>query len=237
MTMIGGLEALVSFRAMKKLLRGIVDFRNRVRPHVRESFARLALGQSPDALFIACSDSRVVPNLFASTEPGDLFVIRNMGNIIAPCGADGRSQGDESEAAAIEFSSLALNVADIIICGHSECGAMRLLLDGQPALEAPHLHSWLRHAHGCLEKLRNGARMQADLSLPSHLSQMNVLDQLAHLRSYEVVRRREAEGRLRLHAWWFDIGNAEVQAYDRPAAAFVGIDEAVAERIIRGDLQ
>lgn len=221
---------------MKKLLRGIIDFRNRVRPQVRESFARLALGQSPDALFIACSDSRVVPNLFASTEPGDLFVIRNIGNIIAPCGEDGRSLGDESEAAAIEFSSLALSVADIIVCGHSECGAMRLLLDGQPELNAPHLHSWLRHARGSLERLRSGARMRTDLALHNHLSQMNVLDQLEHLRTYEVVRSRESEGRLRIHAWWFDISEAEVQTFDPQAGAFIAIDEEVADRIIRGGL-
>ncbi len=219
---------------MKKLLKGIVDFRNRVRPAMRESFAKLALGQSPDALLIACSDSRVVPNLFASTEPGDLFVIRNIGNLIAPCGADGRSMADESEAAAIEFSALALNVADIIVCGHSECGAMRLLLDGTPAIDAPHLLSWLRHGRGTLAKLRAGARMNADLAPHNHLSQMNVLDQLEHLRSYEVVRRREAAGRVRLHAWWFDIAGAEVLAHDPSARAFLPIDEAMAERILRG---
>lgn len=221
---------------MKKLLKGIVDFRNRVRPAMRESFAKLALGQSPDALLIACSDSRVVPNLFASTEPGDLFVIRNIGNIIAPCGADGLSMADESEAAAIEFSALALNVADIIVCGHSECGAMRLLLDGKPEIDAPHLRSWLRHGRPTLEKLRAGARMKADLAPHNHLSQMNVLDQLEHLRSYEVVRRREADGRVRLHAWWFDIAGAEVLAHDPVQRAFIPIDEAVIERIIRGEM-
>ena len=78
---------------MKKLIRGIVEFRKKVRPGYRETFARLALGQSPDALLIACSDSRVAPNLFASTEPGDVFVIRNIGNVIAPCGTDGRAPG------------------------------------------------------------------------------------------------------------------------------------------------
>src|SRR5436189_4919786 len=106
---------------MKKLIRGIVEFRKKVRPGYRETFSRLALGQSPDALLIACSDSRVAPNVFASTEPGDLFVIRNVGNIIAPCGDGGLAIGDESEAAAIEFSTFALNVSDMIVCGHSEC--------------------------------------------------------------------------------------------------------------------
>src|ERR1700693_2569793 len=106
---------------MIKLIKGIVTFRRHVRPGYRKQFAHLALGQSPDTLFIACSDSRVVPNSFASTDPGDLFVIRNVGNLIPPCDQDGYSQADESEWAAIEFAIFALNVSDIIVCGHSEC--------------------------------------------------------------------------------------------------------------------
>lgn len=218
---------------MKKLLRGIVEFREKVRPGVRETFARLALGQSPDALLIACSDSRVVPNLFASTEPGDLFVIRNPANIISPCGEDGRSVSDESEAAAIEFSTLALNVQDIIVCGHSECGAMRMLWENQKNVLAPHLHAWLRHAEGALRQVREGAVPPGGKLAPhNHLSQVNVLRQMDHLRTYPIVRERLLAGRLRLHAWWFDIAEAEVLSYDDRARKFVVIDEAEAERII-----
>jgi carbonic anhydrase len=217
---------------MKRLIRGIVEFRKKVRPGYRETFARLALGQSPDALLIACSDSRVAPNLFASTEPGDLFVIRNPGNIIAPCGEDGRSKADESEAAAIEFSTLALNVTDIIVCGHSECGAMRILTEEKQVLPAPHLHAWLRHAEGALQQVKRGARMKAELALHNHVSQFNVLQQLEHLRTYPVVRERLASGRLRLHAWWFDIAQAEVLAYEAQSGQFVIIDDDEAERIL-----
>jgi carbonic anhydrase len=217
---------------MKKLIQGIVDFRKKVRPGYRETFARLALGQSPDALLIACSDSRVAPNLFASTEPGDLFVIRNVGNVIAPCGADGRSLSDESEAAAIEFATSALRVSDIIVCGHSECGAMRVLLDGEKRPETPHLHAWLRHAEGALREVQGGARMKPDLSVANHLSQFNVLHQVEHLRSYPAVQERLKAGRLRVHAWWFDIAQAEILSYDDQARHFVVIDEAEADRII-----
>jgi len=218
---------------VKKLIRGIVDFRQKVRPGVRDTFARLALGQSPDALLIACSDSRVVPNLFASTEPGDLFVIRNPANIISPCGEDGRSVSDESEAAAIEFSTLALNVQDIIVCGHSECGAMRMLWENQKNVLAPHLHAWLRHAEGALRQVREGALPTGGKLAPhNYLSQVNVLRQLDHLRTYPIVRERLQAGRLRLHAWWFDIAEAEVLSYDDRAGKFVVIDEAEAERII-----
>ncbi|TMA39216.1 MAG: carbonic anhydrase [Deltaproteobacteria bacterium] len=218
---------------MKKLIRGIVEFRKNVRSGYRETFAHLALGQSPDALLIACSDSRVVPNLFASTEPGDLFVIRNPGNLIAPCGEDGRSVSDESEAAAIEFAMLSLGVPDIIVCGHSDCGAMRTALDGMKSLAAPHLEAWLRHAEGALRQVREGHRMKAEFALHNHLSQFNVLEQLKHLRSYPAVRERLEAGRLRLHAWWFDIARAEVLAYDDARHEFVVIDEAEADRLLK----
>jgi carbonic anhydrase len=217
---------------VKKMIRGIVEFRKKVRPAYRETFARLALGQSPDTLLIACSDSRVAPNVFASTEPGDLFVIRNPGNLIAPCGEDGRSVSDESEAAAIEFSTLCLNVSDIIVCGHSECGAMRLLLEGMKDLPAPHLTAWLRHGNGALLEIREGARTGTEPPPHNHLSQVNVLHQLKHLRTYPIVRERLEARRLRLHAWWFDIAEAEVLAYDDEARKFVVIDDAEADRIL-----
>lgn len=218
---------------MKKLLRGIVEFRRRVRPGYRRTFARLALKQSPDALLIACSDSRVAPNLFASTEPGDLFVIRNAGNLISPCGRDGRSVSDESEAAAFEFALLRLGVSDIIVCGHSECGAMRMLCSGLKGPGAPHLRAWLRHGAPALRQVRRGGRMRARLPLHDHVSQFNVLRQLDHLRTYPVVRERLRAGKLGLHAWWFDIRRAEVLAYEPGAGRFVVIDEAEASRLIR----
>ncbi len=211
---------------MKKLIRGIVAFRKDRPPGYREAFAKLALGQSPDTLLVSCSDSRVAPNVFASTEPGDLFVIRNVGNLIAPCGEEG------SEAAAIEFSTLALDVTDIIVCGHSDCGAIRALMDGGKPLAAPHLKAWLRHAGEALRRFRAGGRMKADLPDESHVSQLNALLQLEHLRTYPSVRERVEAGRLRLHAWWFDIARAEVSAWEEAAKRFVVIDEEEAARLL-----
>src|SRR3982750_1591942 len=120
---------------MRKLIRGIVEFRKNVQSDYIERFSHLALGQAPDTLFIACSDSRVVPNLFASADPGDLFVIRNVGNLIAPADSNGLSQDGNSEAAAIEFALANLAITDIIICGHSECGAMHAMLDGRDTVK------------------------------------------------------------------------------------------------------
>jgi carbonic anhydrase len=214
---------------MRKLLKGIVDFRSRVRPQVRETFARLALGQKPDALFIACSDSRVAINVFASTEPGDLFVVRNPGNIVSPAALDGRSLADESEAAAIEFAVFELQVRDIIVCGHSSCGAMTGLLQGRASVGPPNLRSWLRHAEPALERIEGrGAPGAID-----RLSQANVLLQLEHLRSYPPVAQAEADGRLRLHAFWFDIAEAEVRAF-APGEGWAVLDEAFSERLLAG---
>src|SRR6185295_5045628 len=154
------------------------------------------------------------------------------GNIIAPCGEDGRSMADESEAAAIEFCTLALNISDIIVCGHSECGAMRILAEGNQSLPAPHLHAWLRHAEGALRQVKAGARMNAQLPLHNHVSQYNVLQQLENLRTYPLVRERLDAGRLRLHAWWFDIAQAELLAYEEQSGKFIIIDDDEAERIM-----
>jgi carbonic anhydrase len=217
---------------LKKLIAGILEFHKNIRPNYRETFARLALGQAPDALLVACSDSRVAPNLFASTQPGDMFVIRNPGNLIAPCGRKAHPTNGTSEAAAIEFTLTRLSVTDMVICGHSECGAMRALLDQDKETPPPHIRSWLTHGQGALRRLRDGARMNADLELHNHLSQLNVLEQLDHLRTYPAVRVRLKERRLRLHAWWFDIREAEVLAYDEHAGRFMTMTEDYAEWIL-----
>jgi carbonic anhydrase len=214
---------------MKKLVRGIVEFRQKMLPGYRDTFARLALGQSPDTLFIACSDSRVVPNLFASTNPGDLFVVRNVGNLIPPCGADGHSSADESEAAAIEFALLSLGVKDLIVCGHSECGAMQSLVKGRELVGSPNLRAWLRHGESALARLSAGT---AAAERANQLSQLNVLQQLEHLRSYPHVAERERSGELKLHGWWFELRSASVYCHEPALGTFVLIDEAEAERIL-----
>jgi carbonic anhydrase len=217
---------------VKKLLNGIVDFRKNVRPAVKDTFALLALGQRPDTLFIACSDSRVVPNLFASTEPGDLFVIRNVGNLIPPY-----SEGDSgphfgSEAAAIQFALETLPVTDIVVCGHSECGAMGAIERGQAPPNAPALSCWLRHGGTSLKKLEAGAKLGNHLERHNQLSQINVLEQLAHLKTYPVVEERLVSRKLRLHGWYFDIKGAEVYAYEPSEERFHLIDETHAHTLL-----
>lgn len=216
---------------MKKLVKGIVEFRKNIRPTYREKFSRLALGQTPDALFIACSDSRVVPNIFASTDPGDLFVVRNVGNLIPCCNNDGHSTADESEAAAIEFAIMNLNVTDIIVCGHSECAAMQALINGRDHVKTQNLRSWLRHGEPALKKIKYFNPSEG-LSQPNYLSQQNVLLQLEHLLSYPIVKDRINNSHLQIHGWWFELSTANVYSFDIKKDKFVLIDEEEASRIL-----
>lgn len=219
---------------MKKLLKGIVDFRNRIRPTYQETFAQLALGQSPDTLFIACSDSRVAPNVFASTDPGDLFVIRNVGNLVPACGGlHGLSTADESEAAAVEFAVQTLGVSDVIICGHSECGAMQALLDGREKIQMPNLRSWLRHGENALKVLNHDEGTLSSLADHNRLSQLNVLQQVENLKSYPIIQERIALKKLRVHAWWFELAAVAVHCFDPVSESFVVIDDLKATQILK----
>jgi carbonic anhydrase len=217
---------------MKKLIQGLLDFQRHGLPAYRATFARLAHGQSPDCLFIACSDSRVVPNLFVSTHPGDLFVMRNVGNMVAPSDAAGLSLSDRSEAAALEFSLLNLPVEDVVVCGHSGCGAMKAVLAGYNDQKTPNLSSWLDIGRPALAAMQSNPKVGEGLPPADRLSQLNVLQQLEHLRSYPLVRERLEAGTLRLHGWWFDIAHARVHVYRPDLERFIPIDELEGERML-----
>ncbi|MDY7225047.1 carbonic anhydrase [Hyalangium rubrum] len=217
---------------MKKLITGLLDFQRHSLPPYRATFARLAKGQSPDCLFITCADSRVVPNLLVSMDPGDLFVIRNVGNMVSPADDAGQSTGDRSEAAALEYSLLHLPVEDIVVCGHSSCGAMKALLAGNADERSPNLGDWLNLGRSALQSLEHGGLVGQGLPPADQLSQLNVLQQIKHLRSYPLVRQRLEAGTLRLHGWWFDIGNAQVHAYRPGRERFVPIDEVEGEQML-----
>ena len=160
-------------------------------------------------------------------------MIRNVGNLIAPADSNGLSQCDASGAAAIEFALANLAVTDIIICGHSECGAMHALLNGRHAEEPFHLRSWLRHGEAALESLEKNAGPDPTLARHNQLSQLNVLSQIDHLRTHPCVRQRVQAGRLRLHAWWFELKSADVYAYDSSLGRFVLIDDTHAGRLLK----
>lgn len=204
---------------MKKLLQGIKDFRKNQLTAYREKFSKLASGQSPDTLLVACCDSRVVPNVFASTDPGDVFVLRNIGNLIPPYG----STDAVSEGAAIQFALKILNISDIIICGHSDCGAMQAFIDNTVHTHGAAIEQWLSYAQPSYEKLLT--LNPAPKNLNNALSHINVLQQLEHLLTYPEINSRINSGKLAIHGWWFDLATADVSQYDEKSQKFEIIGE------------
>lgn len=202
---------------MKKLIQGIIQFHETKRQGYEDTFSKLALGQKPDALFIACSDSRVAVNVFASTDPGDLFVVRNVGNLVPPFG----QPGGTGTAAAVDFAVDKLKVADIIVCGHSDCGAMHAHCKGQDALPEGSLKQWLEM----------GAGPEAKGLDVNEASRRNVTIQLDHLKAYPAVERALRERGLGLHGLWFDIRHLEVLYYEGPGRWTV-LDEKDGGRIL-----
>ncbi len=217
---------------MRELILGIVDFRERMLPQYRERFKEISKGQKPDTFFITCSDSRVVPNLLVSTKPGNLFTMRNVGNLVPPATAEGISTGDVSEASAIEYAIQALNVKNIIVCGHSRCGAMKAILAGESMAETPNLGKWLHLAQTAAFRLAHEGPLDDAWDQYDQLSQLNVLVQLEHLMTYSIVRERVERGDVKMGGWWFQIATGDVYAYERTTRRFELIDRAEAERLI-----
>ena len=206
---------------MQKLLQGIHQFQaNCFRPQ-RELFERLADGQQPDALFITCSDSRINPNLITQTDPGELFILRNAGNIVPPYGA-----ANGGEGATIEFAVSALGVQDIIICGHSHCGAMKGLLHQEMLKDMPAVASWLGHAEATRRIMRDKYSEREGAAAVTTAIEENVLVQLENLRTHPSVAAGLARGKLKLHGWIYKIETGEVFGYDPERGQFLPINVA-----------
>jgi carbonic anhydrase len=203
---------------MRELVTGIHHFQTEVFEKQRELFERLADGQAPSTLFITCSDSRIVPNLVTQTGPGDLFVLRNAGNIIPPYGAT-----NGGEAATIEFAVAALNVAHIVVCGHSGCGAMKGLLDPDSVKKMPAVAAWLNQAEATRRiVLENYADYDPD-GLLNVTVQENVLVQIENIETHPAVRARLQRGAITLHAWVYKIETGDVFSYAADQKKFVSI--------------
>ena len=205
---------------MQKLIRGVCQFRERTFRPLRELFARLSEGQHPEALCITCADSRIDPNLLTQSRPGDLFILRNAGNIVPPQGAAGGG-----EAATIEFAVNVLGVKDIILCGHSDCGAMKALLQPQSVSSLPALSSWLSHAETTRRIVEDNFGHLDGEGLLTAAIQVNVLVQLENLRTLTAVASRLARGDLHLHGWVYQIEAGEVFAYEPGDGQFVPVDQ------------
>jgi carbonic anhydrase len=205
---------------VQKLIEGIHQFQSEDFVPMQGLFEELAKGQHPETLFITCSDSRIDPNLLTRCKPGDLFILRNAGNIVPPHAA-----GTTGEAATIEFAVAALGVKDIIICGHSHCGAMQGLLQPEQLASFPAVSSWLAHADTTRRILRdNYAHLGGDRLLTAAVEE-NVLVQLENLRTHPAVAFRLERSDLHLHGWVYKIETGEVFAYDVGKGQFVKLAE------------
>lgn len=198
---------------MQRLVDGVHHFRNVGFEHHRELFNRLGKGQQPEVCMITCSDSRIVPSLITNSEPGQMFLVRNVGNIV-PC----HGTANNGELAAVDFAVSELGVQDIIICGHTGCGAMKALLDG---VGPDSVKKWLIHADATREIIRQRYGHLEGEALYTATAEENVLVQMEHLRTLPVIASRLAMGAVRLHGWMYKITTGEVFAYDSEANEFL----------------
>lgn len=207
---------------MQKLVKGIHQFQTDVFSHNQQLFERLADGQSPLALFITCSDSRINPNLLTQTEPGELFILRNAGNIVP---AYGTVHG--GEAATIEYAVAVLGVKDIVICGHSHCGAMAGLLKPDSLERLPSVRSWLTHAESTRRIIEeNYTHITDGVARLTATVEENVLVQLENLRTHPTVAAALSRKALNVHGWVYKFETGQVFTFEPEGSEFVPLDQA-----------
>ncbi len=205
--------------ALQHIVDGFKHFRHDVFPQQEELFKKLATAQHPRAMFITCADSRIVPELITQSSPGDLFVTRNVGNVVPPYGP---MNGGVSTA--IEYAVMALGVQHIIICGHSDCGAMRAVLNPHTLEKMPTVKAWLRHAEVAKTVVEGNCSCSGEHETMHVLTEENVIAQLTHLRTHPSVASKLASGQLFIHGWVYDIETSEIRAYDAAQDRFLPLD-------------
>jgi len=214
---------------MKKLYKGIHKFQESYFKKEEEFFKRLSREQETEVLFITCSDSRVDPNLVTQSRPGELFIVRNVGNIIPPYDA---IKDKNSVAAAIEFAVIGLKVKDIIVCGHSNCGAMQTLYEDEKELnKMPHLRDWLELAAPVKKSVLKYYREATQESRIRVTEEENVLFQLYNIQTYPFVKKALDDGALHLHGWYYNIGTGSIYYYNSAEDVF----ELISEQSMKGN--
>jgi len=206
---------------MQNLVKGVHYFQNIGFRQQESLFQSLAEGQSPEACFITCSDSRIDPNLITNSPPGGLFIVRNVGNLV-PC----YGTSNNAELAAVEYAVTALGVKHIIVCGHTGCGAMRALIEGDPNNHLPSVMQWLRHAESTAAIVKEHYGHLSGNDLLTAAAQENVLVQLEHLRTAPAVATRVSRGRVQLHGWMYKIDTGEIYVYDSVEHEFLPLASA-----------
>jgi carbonic anhydrase len=206
----------------QRLIAGVRRFQREVYPRHRETYRELLReGQKPHALFVTCADSRIDPEMITQSGPGDIFVSRNVGNFVPPY-----VEVLGNVSAIIEYAVVALQVNHIVICGHTDCGAMIGLLHPEKLERLPVVKSWLRNGEGALSIVKNRNTAPDEHAALDQLTEENVIQQLHHLRTHPCVAGRLAQGALALSGWVFEIGHGVVRIYDESARQFLPITPA-----------
>ena len=200
---------------MQKIIKGYLQFKESGFEERKDLFAKLSNSQSPEVLFITCSDSRIDPNLITQTEPGDLFVIRNAGNIVPP-----HTVESDGIVASIEFAVVALGVKHIVVCGHSNCGAMKGALNTSGLTVLPKVKSWLNYCSEAvaLVESREGDLMSDELN---SVTQENVFLQIRRLEQYPEISKRLSKGDIEIHGWVYEIGEGTIRYFNQEKEAFI----------------
>jgi carbonic anhydrase len=204
---------------MQKLIEGHKKFLAEVFPAKRGHFHLLAEGQSPEWLFITCADSRVLPDLILGTEPGDLFISRSIGNVVP------KTSDVDGVTATIEYAVQVLKVRHIIVCGHSDCGALKAAIDQRSLENLPKSRRWLDHVEAAFaykQPLNHADGESAELAA---LIRGNVVAQIGNLRAQPAVEQALGEGRLTVHGWYYDILTGRIEEYDEKQKRFAGLTE------------
>ncbi len=197
-------------QARERLINGVRKFRREVFPHRREVYEQVVEeGQEPDTLFITCADSRIDPELITQSGPGEIFVARNIGNVVP---AYGEMLG--SISAVIEYAVSALEVDQVVICGHSDCGAMKGLMHPESLTKLPTVQRWLHNAQTALRVAEALGPKADEPAFLRHLIQQNVVQQMNHLRTHPSVAGRIAQGNLAVYGWVYDIAAGKISAYN-----------------------
>lgn len=207
---------------MQRIIQGVFRFQKEVFPGKQQLFKSLAESQNPRALFITCADSRVVPDLIAQTAPGDLFICRNAGNIIPPY-----AEMNGGVSATIEYAVMALKIPNIIVCGHSDCGAMRAVLHPEKLRDMPVIAAWLKHAESARRVAKEKHPHLSGDDLFNATIEENVISQIHNLRTHPSVAAGVARGTLRLYGWVYGISTGQVSTYDAESGVFVPLSDSV----------
>jgi carbonic anhydrase len=201
---------------MDRLLEGHKRFHDKVFPAKRSQFHLLAESQSPQYLIITCSDSRIVPDLILQTEPGDLFITRNAGNVVPVAGAD-----VDGCTATIEYAVDVLKVKYAILCGHSDCGALKAALNREALRTLPKASRWLQHVEGAFTHRQPLNPADGEHAELASLIRGNVVAQLANLRAQPSVARALANHAITVHGWYYDILTGRIEQYDEQQRKFL----------------